>query len=172
MRRCRPSVLTPPDGNGHGVLAEYFDNAELKGEPRLHRVEARPYMPSGLMDPAVAAAVPGRGYSVRWTGALRAPFTGDYVLGARGGRGATVFLDEKEVLGDSSPQGMGRVREAHAQLEAGHRLQTAGGIQAIGTYGRRSDCVDSAGCAAAGRSRGRGEERGCGGGVRGFESKP
>jgi len=114
------SVLTPPDGNGHGVLAEYFDNAELKNEPRLHRVEARPYMPSGLMDPAVAAAVPGRGYSVRWTGALRAPFTGDYVLGARGGRGATVFLDEKEVLGDSSPQGMGRVREAHAQLEAGH----------------------------------------------------
>jgi beta-glucosidase len=114
------SVLTPPDGNGHGVLAEYFDNAELNNEPRLHRVEARPYMPSGLMDPAVAAAVPARGYSVRWTGTLRAPFTGDYVLGARGGRGATVFLDEKEVLSDSSTQGMGRVREAHAQLEAGH----------------------------------------------------
>ena len=36
------------------------------------------------------------------------------------GRGATVFLDEKEVVGDNSPQGMGRVREAHAQLEAGH----------------------------------------------------
>ena len=114
------SVLTPPDGNGHGVLAEYFDNAELKNEPRLHRVEARPYMPSGLMDPAVAAAVPGRGYSVRWTGTLRAPFSGDYVLGVRGGRGATVFVDEKEVLGDNSTQGMGRVREAHAQLEAGH----------------------------------------------------
>jgi beta-glucosidase len=113
------SALRPPDGSGHGVLAEYFDNAELKGEPRLHRVEARPYMPSGLMDPAVAAAVPGRGYAVRWTGTLRAPFTGDYVLGARGGRGATVFLDEKEVLGDSATLGMGRVREAHAQLEAG-----------------------------------------------------
>jgi beta-glucosidase len=114
------TVLTPPDGNGHGVLAEYFDNAELKNEPRLHRVEARPYMPSGLMDAAVAAAVPARGYSVRWTGTLRAPFAGDFVLGARGGRGATVFLDEKEVVSDSSPQGMGRVREAHAQLEAGH----------------------------------------------------
>jgi beta-glucosidase len=114
------SVLTPPDGNGHGVLAEYFDNAELKNEPRLHRVEGRPYMPSGLMDPAVAAAVPGRGYSVRWTGTLRAPFSGDYVLGVRGGRGATAFLDEKEVLGDNSTQGMGRVREARAQLEAGH----------------------------------------------------
>ena len=134
------SVLTPPDGNGHGVLAEYFDNAELKNEPRLHRVEARPYMPSGLMDPAVAAAVPGRGYSVRWTGNLRAPFTGDYVLGVRGGRGATAFLDEKEVLGDNSTQGMGRVREAHAQLEAGHsyRLRVeykqsgpAGGAQMV-----------------------------------------
>jgi len=113
-------VLTPPDGKGHGVLAEYFDNAELKNEPRLHRVESHPYMASGLMDPAVAAAVPGRGYSARWTGTLRAPFTGDYVLGSRGGRGAIVFLDDKEVVSDSSPLGLGRVREAHAQLEAGH----------------------------------------------------
>ena len=114
-------VLTPPDGHGQGVLAEYFDNVELKNDARLRRVEARPYMPSGLMDPAVAAAVSGRGYSVRWTGALRAPYTGDYVLGARGGRGASIllFLDEKEVVNDASAQGMGRVREAHAQLEAG-----------------------------------------------------
>ncbi len=52
------------------MLAEYFDNAELKGEPKLRRVEARPYMPSGILDPAVAAAVPARGYSVRWTGTL------------------------------------------------------------------------------------------------------
>jgi beta-glucosidase len=112
-------ALTPPDGNGHGVLAEYFDNAELKGEPKLRRVETRPYM-DGIPDRQLAAAVPARGYSVRWTGTLRAPFTGDYVLGARGGRGATVFLDEKQVVGDNSTLGMGRVREAHTQLEAGH----------------------------------------------------
>jgi beta-glucosidase len=41
-------------------------------------------------------------------------------LGARGGRGVTVFLDEKKVVDDSSALGLGRVREAHAQLEAGH----------------------------------------------------
>jgi len=112
-------ALTPPTSDGNGVLAEYFDNAELKGEPKLRRVEPRPYMPSGILDSAVAAVVPAHGYSVRWTGALRAPFTGDYVLGVRGGRGATVFLDDKEVLGDGAAQGMGRVREAHAHLELG-----------------------------------------------------
>jgi beta-glucosidase len=83
-------------------------------------VEVRPYMPSGIMDAAVAAAVPTRGYSVRWTGTLRAPFAGDYIFGARGGRGATVFLDDKQAVGDNSTTGMGRVREAHTQLEAGH----------------------------------------------------
>jgi beta-glucosidase len=134
------NVLTPPTGDGNGVLAEYFDNAELKGEAKLRRVEARPYMPSGILDKAVAAAVPARGYSVRWTGTLRAPFTGDYVLGVRGGRGATIFLDDKEALGDSAAQGMGRVREAHAQLEKGREYKLrveyrqsgpAGGAQVV-----------------------------------------
>jgi beta-glucosidase len=114
------NALTPPAGDGYGVMAEYFDNAELKGQPKLRRVETRPYMPSGILDAVVAAAVPARGYSVRWSGALRAPFAGDYVLGARGGRGATVFLDDKEVVGDNATTGMGRVREAHIQLESGH----------------------------------------------------
>jgi beta-glucosidase len=37
------TVLTPPDGNGRGVLAEYFDNPNLEGEPKLRRNETRAY---------------------------------------------------------------------------------------------------------------------------------
>ncbi len=105
-------VLTPPDGNGHGLLAEYFAGTELQGEPRLKRVESRPYIQPGIGDPAVAAAIPRPGYSARWSGTLRAPFSGDYMLGARGGglgRTIRVFLDDKEIGG-----------QARAQLEAGH----------------------------------------------------
>jgi len=101
-------VLTPPDGNGHGLLAEYFAGTDLQGEPRLKRVEPRPYIQPGYSDPAVPRAA----YSVRWSGTLRAPFTGDYMLGVRGGGpgrvSMRVFLDDKE---------MGQAR---AQLEAGH----------------------------------------------------
>jgi len=92
-------TLTPPDGNGHGVLAEYFGGPDLQGEPRLRRVEPRPYIQPGIRDPSVP-----RSYSALWTGTLRAPVTGDYQLGPRGAM--QVFLDDKEA--------------AHAQLEAGH----------------------------------------------------
>jgi beta-glucosidase len=118
------NVLTAPNAN-RGLLAEYFDNADLQGSPKFQRVEPRPNLPA-IPDPAVAAAgVPQRAYSVRWTGTLKAPLTGDYLLGVRGagvmGRVLMhVFLDDKEVLGDVAAAGMARVREAHAQLEAGH----------------------------------------------------
>src|SRR6266404_2604889 len=46
-------VLTPPDGNGHGLLAEYFTSPDLQGEARLRRVEPRPYIQPGISDPSV-----------------------------------------------------------------------------------------------------------------------
>jgi beta-glucosidase len=55
-------------------------------------------MQAGIIDPAVAAAVPPRGYSVRWTGTLRAPVMGDYTLYLRGGS-MRIFLDDQELRG-------------------------------------------------------------------------
>ena len=121
-------LLSPPTGAGQGLLVEYFDNPALEGAPKLQHVDAHPFAPAGLPDPAVTAAVGTRNWSVRWTGSLRAPYSGDYIFGAQGasGFGANarllmhVFLDDKEILGDNATPGLGRVREAHAPLEAGH----------------------------------------------------
>ncbi len=96
------SALTPPDGKGHGVLAEYFDSPEFQGAPKVSRVESRPYL--GYQQ--------GR-EAIRWTGTLRAPVTGDYAFTIGGGfRTPTthLFLDDKEVAGPN----------AHVQLETGH----------------------------------------------------
>lgn len=115
-------VLTPPSGAGHGLLAEYFDNPDLQGAAKVQRVDARPYLQAGIPD----SAVPARAYSVRWTGTLKAPVTGDFLLGVRGAGGANgrnpmhVLVDDKEIIGDMAAQGLARVREAHLQLEAGH----------------------------------------------------
>lgn len=88
-------ALTSPNGASHGLLAEYFDNADFQGQPKLQRVESRPYLQAGVVDPAVTA--------IRWTGTLTAPFTGEYVISSQGGR---VFVDDKD--------------PAHIQLEAGN----------------------------------------------------
>jgi beta-glucosidase len=91
-------------------------------------VEGHPFAPAGIPDPTVTAAVGTRNWSARWTGSLRAPYTGDYVFGALGAAGfgpnsrllMHIFLGDQEILGDSATPGLGRVREAHTQLEAGH----------------------------------------------------
>ena len=138
-------VLAPPNGARHGLLAEYFDNPEFQGEPKLSRVESRPYMPLGMTDPAVAAAFPQRGFSVRWSGTLRAPVTGDYTLTTSGGFGrpaTRLFLDDKELEAAAptaapAPGRGGPPPEFHASLESGHsyalriecRPQGPGGVQ-------------------------------------------
>ena len=103
------NVLVPPDGKGEGLLAEYFDNPDFQGQPKLHRVEPRVYFDANMEEPAVVAALNGDKYSIRWTGTLVPPATGDYVITARTGQWnrdgkITLFLDGKEV-NPSGPAG-------------------------------------------------------------------
>ena len=101
-----------------GVMAEYFDNPTLQGQPKLRRAEPRPFYQAGPVDPQVAAAgVATRGFSIRWTGALEPPVSGDYAF--RTGGGMRVFLDDRE-LAPATPPGRGPAPPVHATLEAGH----------------------------------------------------
>jgi beta-glucosidase len=103
------NVLTTPDGKDRGLIAEYWDNPDFQGAPALRRTEPRVYFDSFMEEAAVMAAVKGNRYSIRWSGSLTAPASGDYVLNARTGqwnRNGTVklFLDDKVV----NPRGPGR----------------------------------------------------------------
>jgi beta-glucosidase len=114
-------LLTPGSGAGRGVLAEYFDNAELRGEPKLRRPEPRPYFDMGMEDAAVLAAIGREKYSVRWTSTLTPPATGDYELAVRMGmwnRTATarLFLDDREI-----PIGAGPATQMTSTEPAGPR---------------------------------------------------
>jgi beta-glucosidase len=122
------SALTPSTGSGHGLLAEYFDNPDLTGQPKLSRVEPRIFQQQGMVDPAVAAAIPSGVTSARWSGTLTAPFSGEYLMTGRGGFGGAphVFIDDKELVSPPSPEATGRGRgrgplpPSHISLEAGH----------------------------------------------------
>ncbi|MCU0767742.1 MAG: glycoside hydrolase family 3 C-terminal domain-containing protein [Gammaproteobacteria bacterium] len=122
------AFLAPPDGDGHGVLAEYFANADLQGEPRLRRREPRPYFDAAMEDPAVVAAVGQEGYSIRWTTTLTPPATGEYDLTVRMGMWnftakSRLLIDGREIdLGGGRPA-PGPRPPAHARmtLEAGRK---------------------------------------------------
>ena len=135
------NFLTPPDGSGQGLLAEYFDNQTFQGEPKLRRKESRVYFDANTEEPVVVAAVNGDKYSIRWTGTLTPPASGDYVLAARTGQWnrdgkVQLFLDDKEVnpsgLAGARPAGLGpgqgqggggrgRGGAPPVQLEGGHK---------------------------------------------------
>jgi beta-glucosidase len=111
------SMAMVPVGALTGITAEYFDNADLQGQPKLRRVEPRPFYQPGPLDPAVAAAgIPTRGFSIRWTGTLKPSVSGDYTI--RSGGATRVFLDDKE-LAPPAPAGRGAAPPVHAALEAG-----------------------------------------------------
>jgi beta-glucosidase len=96
------TFLAPPDGKGHGLLVEYFDNPDFQGPPKLSRSEPRAYFDMAMDDPTVVAAIGTGKYSARWTGTLTPPATGEYDLTVRTGMwnwtaSARLFLDDKEL---------------------------------------------------------------------------
>jgi len=128
-------ALTLPDNSSHGILAEYFDNPDFQGEPKLKRTEARLYYDANMEEPAVVKALNGDKYSIRWAGTLTAPGTGDYVLQARTGQwnrdgkeltGAGPAGPRPPGLGPGQGQGQGpgqgfrRGGPPPVHLEAGH----------------------------------------------------
>ncbi|MFZ0429182.1 MAG: glycoside hydrolase family 3 C-terminal domain-containing protein [Acidobacteriota bacterium] len=131
------SALSAPDGNGPGVQVEYFDNPDLQGQPKLRRTEPRIYFDMAMEDPAVVKAVGQRDYSIRYTGTLTAPATGEYTLTARTGiwnryGRVRLFLDDKELDltgtragqasgGPGQPAGPRHSRNVKMQLEGGRK---------------------------------------------------
>ena len=130
------TFLTPAEGSGRGLLVEYFDNPDLQGQPKLRRSEPRAYFDMAMEDPAVIAAVGHEKYSVRWTGTLTPPATGEYDLTVKTGMWnftakARLFFDDKEltfgagpstqVTSTQSESGPRRAVRARVQLEGGRK---------------------------------------------------
>lgn len=87
--------LFTPDGKENGLLAEYYNNAKLEGEPTLVRIDKNIEFNwgDGSPDPKLK---PDR-FSVRWTGKLKAPVSGSYRLIAVTDDGVRIFINGKKV---------------------------------------------------------------------------
>jgi beta-glucosidase len=81
----------------HGLKAEYFDNTTLQGEPVLRRIDSCLNFVWGFagISPRLKT-----NYSVRWTGVLTPPATGDYIVGFTGQDGYRVWIDGESLVSD------------------------------------------------------------------------
>jgi beta-glucosidase len=74
----------------HGLKGDYFSNVGLEGSPVMTRIDATVDFAWG--DTGITRELPNN-YSVRWTGVLVPPETGEYVLGFTGQDGYRLWLD-------------------------------------------------------------------------------
>ena len=144
-----PEIVTPPASaasvsgkfSQKGLLAEYFANADLQGRPELVRVEPRVDLQREMQEAALEAKIPRTDFSVRWSGILRAPYSGKFTIGVVRMRcedcevsdSALVYLDNKRILSEDAQSPA--TPETAIELERGkaYRLrveyrQHAGGV--------------------------------------------
>jgi beta-glucosidase len=131
---------------GGGFLAEYYGNPDLQGNPTVSRPEPRVYLQREMQDAELEARLPHDNYSVRWSGNLFAPYSGEYTIGiirvrceeCHAGDAAQVFLDDRLILNDETESSSTRAaKEIRMQLKQGahYRLrveyrQHSGGVGA------------------------------------------
>ncbi len=110
--------IVPPDfyiADGKpGIIAEYFNNRDLEGEPALTRREEAIDFDWGyggdVEKGTPGSPQPGKirldKWSARWTGQLKSPGDGWYEIGLQSDNGVRLYLDGKKVLDywiDSKP---------------------------------------------------------------------
>jgi len=122
----RPSADSPE----RGLRGEYFRNTDLSGTPALVRVDPMigfswdrgsptdNLLARGEAEPA--QAVPNDNFSIRWSGQLLPPVSGDYVLEAAANDGVRVYLDGKPVIDRWEQADNLTASQAKLKLEGGH----------------------------------------------------
>ena len=111
------ALYTSGSRKEHGLNAEYFDNLDLKGQPVLRRVDSNvdfAWGDRGLSQQLL------KNYSVRWTGVVLPPTTGDYLIGFTGQDGFRVWLDDKLIAEEWTVHHPADTQTQKVRLERGH----------------------------------------------------
>ena len=112
-----PSSVLTPTGSGpdaRGLQAEYWTNTHFEGEPQLVRIDCQVNLNLGFFNFMNGSSVTtpqefNYAISVRWTGSLTVPVTGDYTLSLTHLGTARLFLGGRLLIDDP-----GIMLETHA----------------------------------------------------------
>jgi beta-glucosidase len=125
-----PAFLRPASGSSErGLRGAYFRGRELQGEPVLTRLDPKVDFrwdrgaptdePVARGELEAARALEGDDFSVRWTGVLAPPVSGEYELVVTANDGARLFVDGRKVLEEWTETSVARATSARVPLEAG-----------------------------------------------------
>jgi len=98
LPQIKSDHLIPADGKKGepGLKGEYFNNMDLSGKPDLVRIDKQVHFDWGGQSPD--DAIKSEHFSVRWTGKLTPPETGDYQIGVTTDDGVRLYIDGKLVI--------------------------------------------------------------------------
>lgn len=82
----------------NGLNAEYFDNMNLSGTPKYKQIDKEINFDWG--DNSPDNGIGKDKYSVRWTGYIKAPKSGNIVLSIATDDGSRIWFDDKQILED------------------------------------------------------------------------
>jgi beta-glucosidase len=91
LKPIHRKYLSPPDNNGQGLLAEYYDNPDLAGPPTEVRIDSNICFNWILTTPA--EGVGPEPFSVRWTGRLIPDHTFEGFLGTASTDSMRLWID-------------------------------------------------------------------------------
>ena len=87
-----PDLLSPPNEPGkNGLLGEYFNNIDLRGEPAVRRIDTTVNFDWGEKSPA--EGIGADSFSVRWTGSIRAAESGTFEISVAADDGVRFYLN-------------------------------------------------------------------------------
>jgi len=102
-----------------GLKAEYFDNMNLAGQPKLRTDDWINFEPANQ---APDPFLPKSPLSVRWTGKLKPIVSGTYTFGFTSDDGCRLFIDDKQLIDSWYGRGV-TVDSIRVDLEAGKTYQ-------------------------------------------------
>jgi beta-glucosidase len=116
----KSEYLLPQKGSSkHGLSAEYFDNVSLKEKSKAQRVDSLIDFHWG--EAAPAPELKPDSFSVRWTGFIVPPKTGEYLLSVRSDDGTRLYLHDSLVIDNWGMHGV-IGKTASANLIAGEPM--------------------------------------------------
>jgi beta-glucosidase len=95
--------VTTKDADGNtvkGFTAEYFAGTELAGDPLARRIETSIDYNFKRENPEALGEEVQDNFSIRWSGSLRAPVSGKYILGITSDDGCRLKLNGKTLIED------------------------------------------------------------------------
>jgi beta-glucosidase len=90
-----------------GLLGHYWDNSSLTGTPVLLRIDSQLQFNWSLFPPH--PDVPRDWFSVRWTGELLSPITGELRIGLEGNDGFRLYVDTSLVIDNWEKRSYSRI---------------------------------------------------------------